>query len=134
MKALTCSLIVATLASQPVLGAEALSLVGTWTGQRDRMAKVEGRRGGLATEAIAFSIDLRVMIFDGRRSCRSNSITSLPAWNAASSFSVTVAGMPLLPIGEIPRNSITVDMVLAVNCPPQAPAPGQAAFSTARNC
>ena len=29
-----------------------MSLVGTWTGQRDRIAKVEGRRGGLATLVI----------------------------------------------------------------------------------
>jgi hypothetical protein len=34
------------------LGAESVSLVGTWTGQRDRIAKVEGRRGGLATLVI----------------------------------------------------------------------------------
>jgi hypothetical protein len=29
-----------------------MSLVGTWTGQRDRIAKVEGHRGGLATLTI----------------------------------------------------------------------------------
>ena len=29
-----------------------MSLVGTWTGQRDRIAKIEGRRGGLATLVI----------------------------------------------------------------------------------
>ena len=52
MKALVHSLIVATLVSASALGAEALSLVGTWTGQRDRIAKVEGRRGGLATLVI----------------------------------------------------------------------------------
>jgi hypothetical protein len=52
MKALIRSLIVATLVSAPALGAEAPSLVGTWTGQRDRIAKVEGRRGGLATLVI----------------------------------------------------------------------------------
>ena len=52
MKALIHSLIVATLVSVPALGAEAPSLVGTWTGQRDRIAKVEGRRGGLATLVI----------------------------------------------------------------------------------
>ena len=52
MKALIHSLIVATLVSAPALSAEAPSLVGTWTGQRDRIAKVEGRRGGLATLVI----------------------------------------------------------------------------------
>jgi hypothetical protein len=49
VKAVICSLILATLAATPALSAEAPSLVGTWSGQRDRIAKVEGRRGGLAT-------------------------------------------------------------------------------------
>ena len=35
-----------------MFGADTVSLVGTWTGQRDRIAKVEGRRGGLATLVI----------------------------------------------------------------------------------
>src|SRR5204863_9776067 len=42
----------AILASTPVFGADSVSLVGTWAGQRDRIAKVEGRRGGLATLVI----------------------------------------------------------------------------------
>ena len=33
-------------------------------------------------------------------------------------------------MGEMPRNSQAMAMVLAVNWPPQAPAPGQAAAST----
>lgn len=49
MKALIYSLFLATLAAEPALSADMPSLVGTWTGQRDRLAKVEGRRGGLAT-------------------------------------------------------------------------------------
>ena len=52
MKALICSLLIATALAKPALGAQAPSLVGTWTGQRDRIAKVEGRRGGLATLVI----------------------------------------------------------------------------------
>jgi hypothetical protein len=52
VKALVWSLILATLVSSPALSADAVSLVGTWTGQRDRIAKVEGRRGGLATLVI----------------------------------------------------------------------------------
>jgi hypothetical protein len=52
MKALLCSAVAAILVSTPVLSAESVSLVGTWTGQRDRIAKVEGRRGGLATLVI----------------------------------------------------------------------------------
>src|SRR5258705_12528087 len=52
MKALWCAAIVATLVSTPGVGAESVSLVGTWAGQRERIAKVEGRRGGLATLVI----------------------------------------------------------------------------------
>jgi hypothetical protein len=52
MKALWYAATFAVLISTPVLGQESVSLVGTWTGQRDRIAKVEGRRGGLATLVI----------------------------------------------------------------------------------
>src|SRR3954462_8224308 len=52
MKALIYSLIVASLVSGRALSADSVSLVGTWTSQRDRIAKVEGRRGGLATLVI----------------------------------------------------------------------------------
>ena len=52
MKALLCAATLAILVAAPVLGADSVSLVGTWTGQRDRIAKVEGRRGGLATLVI----------------------------------------------------------------------------------
>jgi hypothetical protein len=52
VKALVWSLMFATLVSSPAFSADAVSLVGTWTGQRDRVAKVEGRRGGLATLVI----------------------------------------------------------------------------------
>jgi hypothetical protein len=50
LMALVCSLILATLVAEPALSAD--ELVGTWVGQRDRIAKVEGRRGGLATLVI----------------------------------------------------------------------------------
>jgi hypothetical protein len=53
MKAVIFSLILAGLVSQEAIGADVPSLVGTWTGQRDRIAKVEGQRGGLATLVIA---------------------------------------------------------------------------------
>jgi len=49
LKALICALILATLVSEQALSADEPALVGTWIGQRDRIAKVEGRRGGLAT-------------------------------------------------------------------------------------
>jgi hypothetical protein len=52
MKALIYSFIIATLISEPAISADVPSLVGTWTGQRDRIAKVEGRRDGLATLVI----------------------------------------------------------------------------------
>jgi hypothetical protein len=52
MKVLVYPAILAILASTPVFAADTVSLVGTWTGQRDRIAKVEGRRGGLATLTI----------------------------------------------------------------------------------
>ncbi len=53
MKVLFYSAALAILVSTPVLGADPVSLVGTWVGQRDRIAKVEGRRGGLATLIIS---------------------------------------------------------------------------------
>jgi hypothetical protein len=52
MKILIYPAIFAILVSTPVFGADTVSLVGTWTGQRDRIAKTEGRRGGLATLTI----------------------------------------------------------------------------------
>ena len=52
MKAAMYSLIAAALVSGPAISADEPSLVGTWTGQRDRIAEVEGRRGGLATLVI----------------------------------------------------------------------------------
>jgi hypothetical protein len=51
MKAVLCSAIALIVVSTPAL-ADSVSLVGTWVGQRDRIAKVEGRRGGLATLVI----------------------------------------------------------------------------------
>src|SRR5262245_19731585 len=52
LNALICALIFATLVSERALSADEPALVGTWVGQRDRIAKVEGRRGGLATLVI----------------------------------------------------------------------------------
>src|SRR5258705_6742732 len=80
MKALWCAAIVATLVSTPGVGAESVSLVGTWAGQRDRIAKVEGRRGGLATLVIT---EQQGNTFAGRLK-RSNSIgdEEEPLWGA----------------------------------------------------
>jgi hypothetical protein len=52
MKALLYSATFAIFVSTPIFAADSVSLVGTWVGQRDRIAKVEGRRGGLATLVI----------------------------------------------------------------------------------
>jgi hypothetical protein len=52
MKAAICSFVIAIALVTPALSADEPQLVGTWTGQRDRIAKVEGRRGGLATLVI----------------------------------------------------------------------------------
>jgi hypothetical protein len=49
MKLFVYPAILAVLASTPALGADTVALVGTWTGQRDRIAKTEGRRGGPVT-------------------------------------------------------------------------------------
>jgi hypothetical protein len=53
MKALLYSTTLAIIIATPVLGADSVSLVGTWTGQRDRIAKDEGRRGGLTALVIS---------------------------------------------------------------------------------
>ena len=49
-------------------------------------------------------------------------MTSLPASRQAWSFSGSIAGMPLVSIGEIPMTSNAMAIVLAVNWPAQAPA------------
>ncbi len=79
-----------------------------------------------ATDAIALSIESRVMSWRGRTLRFSRSITSAPASRPMRAFSGSSAGTSLKPIAEMPRNSATVDIVFAVNCPPHAPAPGHA--------
>ena len=70
----------------------------------------------------------------GRRRALSASTVRRPAWNAAVGLSGCTAGMSFRPIGERPRKLIASAIVLAVNWPPQAPAPGQACVSTAFSC
>ena len=82
------------------------------------------------TDAIAFSSERRVTMSAGRMSWRTSVITSSPARRAAASFFGSSAGIPFMPPGDRPRNSSAVAIVLAVNWPPHAPAPGQAPFST----
>jgi len=52
MKVALSSFVIVMALATPALSADEPSLVGTWTGQRDRIAKIEGRRGGLATLVI----------------------------------------------------------------------------------
>jgi hypothetical protein len=52
MKAVLCAAIALIVATTPILAAESVSLVGTWVGNRQRIAKVEGKRDGLATLVI----------------------------------------------------------------------------------
>jgi len=52
MKSLVYATIIAVLGSTPASSADPVSLVGTWIGQRERAAKVEGYRAGLATLVI----------------------------------------------------------------------------------
>jgi hypothetical protein len=51
MKTLLCSAVLALLIAMPA-SAQTVSLVGTWVGERDRMAKDEGRRAAQATLVI----------------------------------------------------------------------------------
>ena len=83
-----------------------------------------------AIAAVAFSSASRVTISEGRTPFRTRSIASRPACSAASFFVGSSAGIPLRPPGLMPRNSSAVDIVFAVNWPPQAPAPGHATLSS----
>ena len=83
-----------------------------------------------ATQATAFSMDSRVMTRLGLRSSSSRRITSLPQSSAAWPFFPSSAGTIEVPIAEMPSISKAVDIVLAVNWPPHAPAPGEATDSS----
>ncbi len=77
-----------------------------------------------ATAAMAFSMDLRVRMSLGLTPRRARSMTMRPAAREASCFSADMAGTPEIIMGEIPRNSPAIAMVLAVNWPPQAAGAG----------
>jgi len=81
------------------------------------------------TPVMAFSRAFFVTICRGRRSFWRRSMTSRPAPIQASFFVGSFAGMSDIPIGERPSIVPAIAIVLAVNCPPQAPAPGQALSS-----
>lgn len=52
MKLLLSAALALSVVSASAIAADPVALVGTWVGERDRIAKVEGRRGGLATLVI----------------------------------------------------------------------------------
>ena len=81
------------------------------------------------TMAIAFSRLWRVMISLGRIQRLSTSTPRRPASTATSAFDPCSAGTIEEPIGEMPSTSKAIAIVLAVNWPPQAPAPGLATDS-----
>ncbi len=84
-----------------------------------------------AIAAIAFSSASRVMMSLGRWPRASTSITSSPAVGRDLGLArVASAGTIENPAGEIPSTSNAIAIVLAVNWPPQAPAPGDAASSS----
>ena len=56
-------------------------------------------------------------------------MTSAPASLGHVALSGSTAGTIAKPAGEIPRTSNAIAIVLAVNWPPQAPAPGEATSS-----
>ena len=82
-----------------------------------------------ATDAMAFSKAVRVRRWLGRRSFAIICMTSSPVRRASSCFFGSLAATSLAPIGDMPSIVTATDIVLAVNWPPHAPAPGQAVFS-----
>ena len=56
-------------------------------------------------------------------------MTSSPACSEIGPLCSSTAGTIEKPAGEMPSTSNAIAIVLAVNCPPQAPAPGEATFS-----
>ncbi len=84
------------------------------------------------TQAIAFSSASWVITLRGRRSSASTCTISSPIRSATPALSESSAGTIAEPPGEIPRASAAQAIVLAVNWPPQAPAPGLATSSSER--
>ena len=82
------------------------------------------------TQAIAFSSESRVMTLLGRMSSTRTLITSSPIRSATLPFSSSSAGTIAEPPALIPSASKAQAIVLAVNWPPQAPAPGLATPSS----
>ena len=78
------------------------------------------------TSAIAFSIDLRVMMSRGFRSCAIASTSTFADAAAESAFSASGEAICELPSRLMPSASNDEDIVFAVYMPPHAPTDGQA--------
>ena len=84
--------------------------------------------------AIAFSNASLVMIWRAVIPWRSISTTAMPLCRAYVSRRRATAGGAADPGKDIPSASAALAMVLAVYMPPQAPSPGQMAFSISVTC
>ncbi|CAL1692820.1 hypothetical protein MMB232_03002 [Brevundimonas subvibrioides] len=72
----------------------------------------------------------RVMYLRAVSPANTRSTISRPHRSPSDALAGSTAGTSLAPIGDSPIIDSAMAMVLAVNWPPQAPAPGQAALST----
>ena len=79
-----------------------------------------------ATDMAAFRKEAGVTKRRGEISPLARSTTSRPQRSASAGLSSCTAGTSADPIGDRPIMASAMAMVLAVNCPPHAPAPGQA--------
>ena len=80
--------------------------------------------------AMAFSNASLVSIWRAVIPRRSISTTAIPLLRAKPSRRRSTAGGAAEPGSDMPSASAALAMVLAVNIPPQAPSPGQIAFSS----
>ena len=85
------------------------------------------------TNRTAFSSDLRVTISDGLISFSMRCLSAAPTRAHSAVLLVETAGLELVYGKLIPKASMALAIVFAVYIPPQAPAPGQAFFTTVLN-
>ena len=83
------------------------------------------------TATAAFFRLSRVMYLRALSPARVRSTIRRPQRSPSAALAGSTAGTSFAPIGEMPMTDRAMAMVLAVNWPPQAPAPGQTALSTA---
>ena len=69
----------------------------------------------VATDAIAFSSAARVMMSRGRTAPRTSCMTRSPVARATAAFFGSTAGTLPLPSAAMPRNSLAIAIVFAVN-------------------